>query len=115
MIPLHFTPTIYVQNILFYHCLPCQIFYQHNVFLLKIVLFSSRMESGDKSQSLENSPSYVIIQKMTAENQKQIELNDTLLKNSSLSALMDKVSLQPRCFFKTLLHYIQMTKLFVAV
>lgn len=65
------------------------------------------MESDDKSQSLENSPSFVVIQKMAAENQKQIEFNDNLIKNCSLSALMDKVSvLVPSVFGKHFVKYL---------
>lgn len=43
-------------------------------------------------QSLDNS-SYMMIKKMSAENRKQIELTDSLLKNSALNVIVDKVSL----------------------
>lgn len=49
------------------------------------------MDPDEKSfQSLQNN-SFVIIEEMSAENQKQIELTDNLLKNSVLDVIIDKV------------------------
>ncbi len=50
------------------------------------------METDDKSTSfLDNNSSFVVIQKMSAENQKQIELTDNFIKNSVFDAITDKV------------------------
>jgi len=46
---------------------------------------------GGTLQSLDNS-SYMMVEKMFAENRKQIELTDNLLKNSALNVIIDKVS-----------------------
>lgn len=46
---------------------------------------------GTTLQSVDNS-SFVMIKKMSAENRKQIELTDNLLKNSALNVIIDKVS-----------------------
>ena len=46
---------------------------------------------GPILQPVDNS-SYVMINKMSAENRKQIELTDNLLKNSALNVIIEKES-----------------------